>query len=354
MAKLQNVTTVNMLDGEITAIKYNGAVYSKVDGIGKLGDILLRVKCGIPGQVSLGGYFEGQDSESDDDQSIYYRDEDGDVMGSSRDRFVVFRKAETTTASAPFAEMVVSRVEAVEHRMDAIEAKLTPESEPLKVGDYAVVTDERSDKFDEVVEVRKEDAWAFDFRCYSLCGRGSELFNAYDLRKATEAEVAAATTPPKPQTGDIVVITANTNGSRNKVGDIGKVVGEDRGLGSREVDVPERSYNGYGNYTEYPEMRLATPAEIEKYEASLVQIAKDAAFAEAGRKPNEYRKGDVVRVLDDGIYKRLIGEVVEVADAYGGLSGGNVVMTCGAIVLGDDVEIVCFAENRADLAKGAC
>lgn len=352
MAKLQNVTTIDMVNGEITAIKYDGAVYSKVDGRGKLGDVLLRVKRGIPGQVSLGGYYEGHDNRYDDDLAIYYRDEEGDVVSASQDRFVVFRKAET---SAPFAEMVVSRVEAVEQRMDAVEAKLAPEEETLKVGDYAVITGKGDRgffsshrfKIGEVVRIIRGGSYGDRKRAENLSGRTEwSVYNGY-MRKATEAEVAAATAPAKPTTGDIVVITANTNGSRNKVGDIGKVFLA-KSTGARVNVLGNEAQSG--NYTYYDEMRLATPAEIEKYEASLVQVAKDSVFIKAGRKPNEYRKGDLVRVVDSPCASAN-GTIIEVKSIlFSGTFGGNDGYGYQPI----NVEIVCFAGNRADLAKGAC
>lgn len=357
MAKLQNVTTVNMIDGEITAIKYDGAVYTKVDGSGKFGDVLLRVKRGITGQVTAGEYYEGHVNKSDDEQTIYYRDEDGDVVSTLRDRFVVFRKAsETPQASAPFAEMVVSRVEAVEQRMDAMETKLAPASNALKIGDYAVVIgdDIETLTMNDVVQIRTYGN-SYDFRVYRITDDVSELFNAEDLRKATEAEVAAATAPAKPVTGDIVVITANTNSSRNKVGDIGKVFLA-KTTGARVSVLGNEAQSD--NYTYYDEMRLATPAEIAQYEAAehalAAQASKDSVFTKAGRKPNEYREGDVVRVTrKDGETCNFVRVVETVAPraigvrnepGYKGVWFGN----------GDTVEIVCFAENRADLEKGAC
>lgn len=345
MAKLNGVQTVNKVNGETKAIKYDGAVYSKVVGIGKYGDVLLRIKCGIPGQVTLGCYFEGHDNRYSDDQTVYYRDEEGDVMGSSRNRFDVFRKAsESPQASAPFAEMVVSRVEAVEKRMDALEG--AKDTETLVKGDRVLISGRSIYGGSGDGEIGKFIAINLDgeYRV-ELGGNRGRLYKREQLTK-----VAGTDAPVKPKTGDIVVITANTNGSRNKVGDIGKLRDVDY------VDVPNRPKVAFsnGNFTKESEMRLATPAEIEQYEAAehalATQIAKEAVFTKAGRKPNEYRKGDVVRVVySPGASP--VGSIFEVSDVR---PSGNVKERGIYVYKPEHIEIVCFAENRADLAKGAC
>lgn len=350
MAKLQNVTTVNMIDGEITAIKYDGAVYSKVEGNGKFGDVLLRVKHGIPGQVSLGCYFEGHDNRYSDDQTVYYRDEEGDVMGSSLDRFVVFRKA---SASAPFAEMVVSRVEAVEKRMDALEG--AKDTETLVKGDRVLISGRSiykaldfDGKFGKLVKV--------DYDGEHLVSFGGE--HQYYFHRGQLTKVAGTEAPAQPKTGDIVVITANTNGSSNHVGDIGKVGG------CRTSDARVEVIGGrtVGNWTYYGEMRLATPAEIAKYETdaqqaelAAQQAAKDSVFIKAGRKPNEYRKGDVVRITDGRSHSLSVGDVGLISVAEYGLYRVSISgkRDAGNYAASNQIEIVCFAENRADLAKGA-
>lgn len=113
----------------------------------------------------------------------------------------------------------------------------------------------------------------------------------------------------KAQAGDVVVITANTNHSRNKVGDIGKVV-EASGNDSHSVivDVPGRTGTS-GNYTRFNEMRLATEAERAQYEKAI----EDA-------KKLELKVGDTVEVID-GSKSRYgdlkTGTIGEVTDIYG-------------------------------------
>lgn len=400
MAKLQNVRTIDMAGGAITAIEYGGAVYSKVDGESNAGDIV-RVMGRSWGKIEDGSFYRSKGTRKGFGGRYTDIEFQTEANGNVSD-FEVFRKAtESPQASAPFAEMVVSRVEAVEKRIDALEGAKDPETlvkgdrvlvkgrsiyggsgdgeigkfiainldgeyrvelggnrgrlykreqltkvagteAPLRVGDYAIVLAKSSSLCGMIVEVRKEDAVAYDFRVYTLCGDKNELFDAHDLRKATDAEVAAATAPVQPKTGDIVVITANTNRSRNKIGDIGKVGSERSGI-SDSVRVIVDGGSSTNNFTLYSEMRLATPAEIAKYEAASV-------FTKSGRKPYEYRKGDVVRVLGtSGTVQLNVGQITEVVKPDG---------TDIPEVRSNDgwsryakVEIVCFAENRADLTK---
>lgn len=89
----------------------------------------------------------------------------------------------------------------------------------------------------------------------------------------------------KAQAGDIVVITGNTNGSGNKVGDIGKVGEKYKYSESLAVLVPGGPEKNV--YTQLDEMRLATEAERAQYEKAV----------EDAKKP-KLKEGDYVRVKD--------------------------------------------------------
>ncbi|MET3658483.1 hypothetical protein [Sporosarcina psychrophila] len=365
MAKLQNVTTVNMIDGEITAIKYNGAVYTKVDGIAcgsdvVDGDIGLISEEAALASFHANSYYEAKTRTGSSRFIRFKAGNDGRADGIKLNRVTLFRKAETTTASAPFAEMVVSRVEAVEKRMNAIETKLAPESEALKVGDYVVIKPSgyllKTYKVGDILLITGFRGNGFPI--VKADDRESEFMNTAQIRKATDAEVAAAMAPPKPKTGDIVVITANTNNSNNYVGDIGKV-GECRTSVARVEVVGGRTV---GNWTYYTEMRLATPAEIKQYEdgvrqAEVVakQAAKDSVFTKAGRKYKELRKDDVVRITDGSGHNLDVGDVgiiTELSNSFYRVTVSGK-MDAGNLTMAKQLEIVCFAENRVD-AKGAC
>lgn len=108
-----------------------------------------------------------------------------------------------------------------------------------------------------------------------------------------------------PQEGDIVVIT-DDSASNHSLGDIGKIT--EVKVDTFRVTVPGKKNRG--NWLMDFRFRKATPAEVEKYE----QAVKDAEIAEKwakiGRKPNEFKKGDVVRVIDNmGTIAIRVGDV---------------------------------------------
>ena len=191
-------------------------------------------------------------------------------------------------------------------------------AEELKVGEYAVVISSEDKGYGfggevgDIVEIVGVDSSDEDLPYKTRKIGGGNFVGPWApasfLRKATDAEVAAVTALSKPKTGDIVVITANTNASRNAVGDIGKV-GET--LPSQaKVDVPGKT-RGNGNYTRYTEMRLATPAEIERYEGA-VKAHNAPKFAE----------GDYAKALADSENGDLgEGVIVKIGSTDCGIHG---------------------------------
>jgi len=207
--------------------------------------------------------------------------------------------------------------------------------------------------------------------CVTAYGNDGDYYVLYTEEfNRTEANVLVyapqASAKPEPiREGDIVVITGDSEraskGSGNSVGDIGKVIREGDSGKSFAVDVPGRRKKG--NHTAKSEMRHATPAEIGKYEKALEeaealakQAAKDAIFTQAGRKPNEYRKGDIVRIRDEyrGYSVNKAGDIGVITKVHhfdnfqvavdGREGGGN--HHCP-----QNVEIVTFVESRLDTQK---
>lgn len=116
--------------------------------------------------------------------------------------------------------------------------------------------------------------------------------------------------------GDVMVITANTNASRNEVGDIGVIEeGEWNESSSVKVTVPERT-GLHGNYTRPADMRKATEAEIAEYKVAK-QLGIIARIDESAVSKTEvpgkhvscgyvvtedyhpFSKGDVVKLVED-------------------------------------------------------
>lgn len=111
---------------------------------------------------------------------------------------------------------------------------------------------------------------------------------------------------------DWVVITGNSNGSRNCVGDIGKVT-KIEGSGYRilyKVTVDGR--HNYDNWTKSNELRLATKEEIAKKESrtDITTVKESSSFE------YKFKKGDVVEVcyVGSGCPSDDLGKVVTITE----------------------------------------
>lgn len=154
---------------------------------------------------------------------------------------------------------------------------------------------------------------------------------------------------PSFKEGDIVVITGNTTMSANEIGDIGVIaeLGEDRFV----VNVKGRRQGRGWTWTVPEDVRHATQAEREQYEANAKQAEKDAIFTKIGRKPGEFKKGDIVRVSTRADAHKVAGSLVTIAEFR---EGGN----CGGlawlfedyehIITGQYLELIVPVESRVD------
>ncbi|WP_077603653.1 hypothetical protein [Oceanobacillus sojae] len=124
-----------------------------------------------------------------------------------------------------------------------------------------------------------------------------------------------------PQEGDIVVITGNTNGSRNKIGDIGKV---------GEIDIHDARVFVAGrptmaNWTLFDEMRPATDEEKAKYLGGTEEVAS----AQSEETPSPYGEisvGDKVKVV--------VTDGEESEHGWGRVNNGDVGVVTDADFLG--------------------
>lgn len=276
MAKLECVKVLDMVGGEITKVAYDGAEYVKVDDVKEPVDGDIAVNNQESPSYTEGAFYELQAGLSEFGSFITKLDDDGYADNGKHPRFwTVFRKV---SASKPTID---ERVDSLEKRVDALEEKPESPKQSFKVGDYIVGNDESrygitNDKM-ALGKVVKEITDGYDdIRVEVLrhatepdeIGKGFGVQSKY-FRKATAEEIADYEESLKPtfKTGDIVVITGNTNSSRNAVGDIGKV-GMYVSKSGADVDVLGKT-SGNGNYTLFNEMRHATQAEREQYEESL-------------------------------------------------------------------------------------
>lgn len=358
MAKL-NVEVLDMNNGEITRVAYDGAEYAKVGGISS--DVITEGDIAYV-KTSRTAYFDAKSFyefiEQSDNSNYLFKDNYGHRTGISNfnERTVVFRKI-----SMPTLE---ERVSSLESDVAALKGE-NVEAEPkrLTVGDFAKIIDEETIEFEgvtyrkvdrkaregDVVIFRKntsncshinkpylvteviegspkfyeEDRWSVYFGTY---GRTRETVDVYEAQYF-------------PQVGDIVVVTGNTSGHSNSVGDIGKV-GAEKPLeyGGVKVYVPGNSTVAIR--TKPQDIRKATPAEVEAYE----KAAHKASFAVGDyvKIVKSYRgnEGVILRITGIGNYRTGRGPCEFKLEA---LTGKTVGEECGAtadqIVKATDAEI---------------
>lgn len=132
MAKLENVKVIDMVNGEVTKIAYDGDEYTKVEGDGKAGDIGLRIK-NDASWARIGEYFKVHV----DYLTLEYRDNDGDTTEVNPLQWAFFRKVSAPT--------LTERMDSVEQRVSALEgekdAKQAEQGAPQAEARYVRVTD---------------------------------------------------------------------------------------------------------------------------------------------------------------------------------------------------------------------
>lgn len=249
MAKLNGVSVIDMVGGQVTKVAYDGAEYARVELPFREGDI---VQCFEDDEYLLDGEFYLVRNDGD----LYIEDEDNDderYRGENDSDFVPFRKI--TAQTSPTLE---SRVESLEGRVGALEE--APKSDRLTVGDYAKVIERASfhcAEIGDIVEIVVDERDEQPYRCEHISGNDAGWFRENELVRATDEEVAQA-----------------------------------------------------------------------KVEAERKQV--EAKWAEIGRKPNEYKKGDIVRVTgkvgghDVGTLGELVsGSHFVFPQKFGVLANGN-------------------------------
>jgi hypothetical protein len=276
------VTVLDMVDGEVTKISYRGAEYAKTDDRAREGDIGLRVKDGPGDIVSVGKYYSITRTVGEHADQVWYEDNTGDEVYTGRkDAFVIFRKV----------------------------------AESFKVGDYVVSLPEADEsyyvtntrmKLGKVLNtVRDDNLLGIEVVAHDDAGYVGEDYyvNAKNFRKATEEEINAVLNPPL-KVGDYVKVVGSTRFGDISEGTIVKITCDADSDGEHRIDLPNGSDYDY-----------AKPEALEKASAEDFAKKKETAkWAEIGRKPGEYKEGDIVRVIGEGSHiKGTIGVVV-VAD----------------------------------------
>lgn len=267
MAKLNGVKTVDMVNGEITKVEYNGNEYVKIaDNFreAKTGDLFLSSGST---STSNGGFYEINIREREYfglQPSVRFIDDYGMDNSYMRGCHIhkLFRKVSEVSPT------IEERVTTLESDVAVLKStNSSAESINFKVGDKVKIiglTISDLDYIGSVGEVLEEIDYGGDI--WVAVNGDTRYFKpeSIQLNKDTDNMY-------RPKVGDIVVITANESYSRNAVGDIGKVT--DVRSSDCAVEVPSKpaSILAYGNWTRFHEIRKATPAEAEQYERELAK-----------------------------------------------------------------------------------
>jgi hypothetical protein len=181
---------------------------------------------------------------------------------------------------------------------------LKEENTALRVGDYvkviSVCAGEYNTEIGDIVKLTR--AWGDDYFYYEVLrnGKKSGMFTSRFV-KATAEEVAEANVKIKfasINVGDYVKITDKLHGHRFEIGEIVKIAGKS------SIDFTAEKLDGSTSW-------YVSVSEIEKIDAN--EAEKFAKWAKIGRKPNEFKKGDIVRLTEDSGANEE-GEIVEIAE----------------------------------------
>jgi ribosomal protein L21E len=221
----------------------------------------------------------------------------------------------------------------------------------FEVGDYARVIAEglwRDIEVGSIVKIVGPKDKDGDYKAELLDGSDYDYFRDEHLEKVTveEVEQAKAKTQPNFKVGDYVKLSIKDGKSPKygwgdaKNGDIGKIV-EIRSDGTIKVDFPNHEgWNGVSH-----ELVPATDEEV-------AQAKEEARWAKIGRKPGEFKKGDIVRVIDSASSRIYNGEIGVLGEKdFDGTFRVFVRDVTEANWHGPQrLELICPVEQRFDLA----
>lgn len=298
MSKLTGVKTLDMVNGEITKVAYNGAEYERVEGtprsVGKSGDLVLNGH--RHPDLKLGGFYLLVRDEGTSRLSV--RDEIDDFHGNAvtDGDSILFRKV---SASQPSLEDRVSTnekdIESLKSDVAALKGEAKTEyvridKSEAKAGDFVKFDEAPNEfltagKYYEIYrvdgcgdpQIRDDDGDGFDTYC-------ADDFEVY--RKVSAAE-------PKPErlkVGDYVKVVGNESGHYAEIDEIVLVKRDDKDFAPFHCE--KLNGNEAGIFYE-DELVRSTDEEVAE--------AKDAA-ARA-----KFKKGAKVRLKSGGGVCPLLG-----------------------------------------------
>ena len=316
MAKLGGVNVLDMTDGIITKVEYDGEQYDLTEEDAHKGDLVLITDKSWE-YATLGEFYLSVDVSCFGLPWIEVAE--GHTIVNYKGTYRLFRKKRP----AEVGEWV-EIVEGCEcHDLDGDRfVGFGKDGQGLvKVGTIGEVTETD----DNGVYVRFDEGQSVD-----------DSFTQYRHFFLQHDEYVIVDKPkPKFKVGDIVAVTCSKTPSVNKVRDVGRVAEHVRDFFRVEVPLKFSHYN----WQEQNELCHATDEEIEQYKRAL-------SFEEAGRELNEFKKGDLVRTKYSGIL-----EVVGMSEGF----SKTYVKVADGIKLTymppEACKLVATAECRVDLSE---
>lgn len=308
MAKLEGVKTLDMVNGEITKVSYDGVEYVKTESPVQEGDLFLLTE----GHGVVGG-----------DTGAFYltvKDLDGDIVIPTK---YVGLATTVQKKGDGIAFRKVSEIQpSLEDRVSTNEKDIAS----LK-SDVAALKGEAKTEY---VRIAKSEAKAGDFvkfdeapfeyltagkfyRIYRVDGCGDprihddegDDFDTYGFDFEVYRKVSAA--EPKPErlkVGDYAKVVRNESGHYAEIDEIVLVKRDDKDFAPFHCE--KLNGNEAGIFYE-DELVRATDEEVAEAKRAAAERKKWAAI---GREVGEYKIGDVVQYL----YDREICEVVDIAE----------------------------------------
>src|SRR5690625_219361 len=282
MAKLRGVELIDVRDGEVKKISYDGSAYVKMYDSPKMGDIVRS-----PGvwDAEESAFYKVITRDGFGDNAII--DDVGDKR-SGLSTFDVFRKAVGAEESG-----LDERVTDLEKRVDRIEESTKPKTvkRRAKGEEKVLVVDETYANSDyqkgDVSTVEKTDSAGV---CVEEHGVG--LFHSeYEVivKESEDAEFIE---------GEFAKVVGGTLCGTINPGVLVEIMNKKDCQGYYKIKLIDGSDYGF-----------AKPEALEKVELS----EEDIKLIKLGRKPGVYKGGDIIKVTETfGVVKIDIGDLVEV------------------------------------------
>lgn len=311
MAKLEGVKTLDMVNGEITKVSYDGVEYVKTESPVQEGDLFLLTE----GHGVVGG-----------DTGAFYltvKDLDGDIVIPTK--YVGL----ATTVQKKGDGIAFRKVSEIQPSLEDRVSTNGKDIASLK-SDVAALKGEAKTEY---VRIAKSEAKAGDFvkfdeapfeyltagkfyRIYRVDGCGDprihddegDDFDTYGFDFEVYRKVSAA--EPKPErlkVGDYAKVVGTARNGCCDRGDIVKITEDD----DSAVPFKLAFVNGeYAGWEDEKSLVRATDEEVAEAKRKQAEVKECKRWAAIGREVGEYKVGDIVQYLYDG----EICEVVAVGE----------------------------------------